>query len=170
MNPSASKTEPPSSTRLRKAVSGGSPLIVALLLCALPVSAPAADVAISVVEPSGVTRQGWPVTSGVPFANGALSDDRNVALLTGDGQPVPLQTEVLARWPDGSCAVCSIFRCTWRRISKSFPAPRWGSRPTVLTRCGSVRDHRTKPPPARIRADGPFGAWTTSTAMGKLQR
>lgn len=57
---------------------------------------------IHVEEPSGVARRGWPVTSGVPFARGSLKDARAVALFSSDGKEVPLQTEVLARWPDGS--------------------------------------------------------------------
>ena len=42
------------------------------------------------------------MTSGVPLAKGALPGTKNVVLLTAEGQNVPLQTDVLARWPDGS--------------------------------------------------------------------
>ena len=64
--------------------------------------AEAATVKLTVKEPSGVRQTGWPVTSGIPFACGALKDDRNVTLLAADGVEVPLQTETLSRWPDGS--------------------------------------------------------------------
>ncbi len=58
--------------------------------------------AIVVEEPSGVERQSWPVTSGIPFAQGDLTSIDQVALFTNTGQELPLQTEALARWPDGS--------------------------------------------------------------------
>ncbi|MHC4177883.1 MAG: exo-rhamnogalacturonan lyase family protein, partial [Planctomycetota bacterium] len=64
--------------------------------------ADAATLRISVEEPTGVPRKGWPVTSGVPLAQGALKDAAAAALFTADGREVPLQTEALARWPDGS--------------------------------------------------------------------
>ena len=64
--------------------------------------AEAATVKLTVSEPSGVRRTGWPVTSGSPLARGALTDDRNVKLLAADGGEIPLQTAALSRWPDGS--------------------------------------------------------------------
>jgi len=57
---------------------------------------------LTVEESSGVERNGWPVTSGVPFAQGALQDATAAALFASDGAETPLQTEVLAKWPDGS--------------------------------------------------------------------
>lgn len=70
------------------------------LLCA--VAAFAGELKLSVEEPAGVQRAGWPVTSGVPLAQGALADAAEALLLSADGQEAPLQTAVLARWPDGS--------------------------------------------------------------------
>ncbi len=52
-------------------------------------------------EGSGLARQ-FPVTSGVPFPKGALGSHRHLRLLDPRGQEVPLQTETLANWPDGS--------------------------------------------------------------------
>lgn len=49
-------------------------------------------------SPAGV----FPVTSGVPFPQGALGSDLHVRLLDPQGRQAPFQTEVLARWPDGS--------------------------------------------------------------------
>lgn len=62
----------------------------------------AVSVRLLVEEPSGVSRSGWPVSSGVPFAQGALRDTEAVALFEEDAEEIPLQTEVLASWPDGS--------------------------------------------------------------------
>jgi exo-rhamnogalacturonan lyase-like protein/beta-L-arabinofuranosidase (glycosyl hydrolase family 127) len=59
-------------------------------------------VPITVTEPCGVDRQSWPVTSGVPFAQGSLKSADAVALFADGGKEVPLQTEALALWPDGS--------------------------------------------------------------------
>ncbi len=72
------------------------------LLLLTACSAMAGTARITVEEPTGVARRGWPVTSGVPMAEGALPEGAAVALLSADGSQVPLQTEVLARWPDGS--------------------------------------------------------------------
>ncbi|NOZ22658.1 MAG: hypothetical protein GXP25_16395 [Planctomycetes bacterium] len=44
----------------------------------------------------------WPVTSGIPFPKGALGSDENIRVLDPKGAEVPLQTKVLARWPDRS--------------------------------------------------------------------
>ena len=60
------------------------------------------EIALTVTEPSGVERAGWPVTSGIPLARGELRRQQTTALFAADGAEVPLQTEILARWPDGS--------------------------------------------------------------------
>lgn len=78
------------------------PALLCLWYSLTTVAASAFDIALAVEEPGGVPRPGWPVTSGVPFARGALTDAKAVTLLAGDGKAVPLQTDVLARWPDGS--------------------------------------------------------------------
>ena len=156
------------------------PLILALIFCTLPIAAPAAAVAVSVVEPSGVSRQGWPVTSGIPFAQGALPDGQNVALVTGDGQPVPLQTEVLARWPDGSIR--------WLLLDFQVDLAAGQKKPFTL-RHGPAVSHLTVPDPARVStrdnrttidtgrlrlelsgdAFNPFGAvWTDLNGDGRI--
>lgn len=43
-----------------------------------------------------------PVTVGVPLAKGWLTHTGKLCLVDDESQAVPLQTEVLARWPDGS--------------------------------------------------------------------
>ena len=66
---------------------------------ALPVGN-ASELRLSVEEPAGVDRVQWPVTSGIPLAAGALTDDQAAALWDDAGHELPLQTESLARWPD----------------------------------------------------------------------
>jgi hypothetical protein len=58
------------------------------------------EVELRVVSPSGAERA--PVTCGVPWPRGALRDSARLALRDHQGRPVPLQTRVLDRWPDGS--------------------------------------------------------------------
>ena len=72
------------------------------MLCLTATLAWSGTVKLTVTEPSGVARKGWPVTSGIPFAQGALRDHEASALFGPDGKQMPLQTEVLATWPDGS--------------------------------------------------------------------
>ncbi|MBN2296050.1 MAG: hypothetical protein JXM70_26700 [Pirellulales bacterium] len=71
-----------------------------ILVVSLTVSAGA--ISIVVAEPSGVARTAWPVTSGIPFGQGVLQKPGDVALFDEKGNEIPLQTETLARWPDGS--------------------------------------------------------------------
>lgn len=52
--------------------------------------------------PNGLPEEGYPVTWGVPFAQGALRDPQKVRITDPDGVSLPLQTEALRRWPDGS--------------------------------------------------------------------
>ncbi len=68
----------------------------------LDAGADAGEVAFTVTEPSGVQRDGWPVTSGIPLKQGELGNDRRTALFDAKGHEVPLQTEILSRWPDGT--------------------------------------------------------------------
>jgi len=74
---------------------------VALALLLAGSQAHSASVALTIEEPSGVARKGWPVTSGVPLPAGALKDPTKARLIAL-GRELPLQTEVLAKWPDGS--------------------------------------------------------------------
>jgi hypothetical protein len=57
------------------------------------------------VQPPEATKEKlreWPVTSGVPFPQGALGGSRNVRVSDGKGHAVPLQAAVTGHWPDGS--------------------------------------------------------------------
>jgi len=72
------------------------------LLGCLAASAAGGELELSVTEPVGVVRQGWPVTSGIPLAEGELRGAAGVALYSATGEEIPLQTEVLSRWRDGT--------------------------------------------------------------------
>ena len=61
--------------------------IIWALFC-LPAEADAADLRLTVAEPTGVARQQWPVTSGIPLAQGALRDDHAAALFDAAGRVI----------------------------------------------------------------------------------
>ena len=75
-------------------------LLFAFLLLSAPLSA--VEVRFKVNETTGIARNGWPITSGVPFAKGQLPASQAVALRDETGTAVPVQSEVLSRWADGS--------------------------------------------------------------------
>lgn len=78
-------------------------LLLALSFGSLSVAAAeTTTVQLTVAEPSGAARSNWPVTSGIPLGQGIVRDGEQAALFAGDGLQIPLQTEVLSRWPDGS--------------------------------------------------------------------
>ncbi|GHG23815.1 exo-rhamnogalacturonan lyase family protein [Streptomyces hydrogenans] len=71
-------------------------------------AAPAAEVpaeerpaSVSWLEPGGLGAAGGS-TFGVAWPKGVHPGDREFALTTADGAPVPVQTWTTARWPDGS--------------------------------------------------------------------
>lgn len=92
---------------------------VLCLLGLVPAYGWSAEVRLTVAEPSGVARSSWPVTSGIPLGRRALRDPDRVALFDGQGKPLPLQTDVLTRWPDvRSAGCCSTFRSTFARMKR----------------------------------------------------
>lgn len=60
------------------------------------------QVTLAVEDVASFDRGLWPVTSGVPFPRALMRADEDLALRDERGKAVPLQHEVLARWPDGS--------------------------------------------------------------------
>lgn len=66
-----------------------------------------------------------PVTGGVPLAEGAAPAGVIFALTEADGQLVPLQTQVLAHWPDGSAR--------WVLLDFAADPPASGEQPFRLT-------------------------------------
>jgi len=77
-------------------------MVCTILLCLAAAVAHSGEIRLAVEEPAGVERQQWPVSSGVPFAQGALREEQATALFDAAGSELPLQTETLVRWPDGS--------------------------------------------------------------------
>lgn len=57
---------------------------------------------VLVSGPETYQPHGEVVSGGMPFAYGAVKSEQNLRLLNDQGREVPLQTRVLARWPDGS--------------------------------------------------------------------
>ena len=57
---------------------------------------------LQVVESAGIERRNWPVTRGVPFPRGVVSDPSLLGVKDADGSPVSAQFRALSRWPDGS--------------------------------------------------------------------
>jgi hypothetical protein len=55
-----------------------------------------------VIQSAGPIQGEQPVTVGIPFPRGQVTDPTVLFLLDGQGHEVPLQTLPLARWPDGS--------------------------------------------------------------------
>ncbi len=78
-----------------------------LTLCLMPILvllgsfASGEEVALRVAEPAGVARKPGTITSGIPFAKGALADV-SALTLTAAGKPVPAQFERTVAWDDGS--------------------------------------------------------------------
>lgn len=56
---------------------------------------------ISIIEDAGIERTDEPVTFGIPFPKGRLSDPAYLEFTSGKIR-LPLQTEILAKWNDGS--------------------------------------------------------------------
>ena len=50
----------------------------------------------------GRARTCEPITVGIPMPRGLVTEPRQIALVDGDGKPVPLQALPTERWPDGS--------------------------------------------------------------------
>jgi len=78
-------------------------LTVCLTLVFLSSAIPAQDLLpLHLEESAGVSRRGWPVRGGVPFARGRLREATHLRLLTSEGAAVECQARTLCRWPDGS--------------------------------------------------------------------
>ncbi len=59
------------------------------------------DFAIVVKEEQGRARKGSPITVGLPFSQGAVTDLSHLCVLDG-ADPVPAQLSAACRWQDGS--------------------------------------------------------------------
>ncbi len=96
-------------------------------------------------EPGGPRRRAFPVTTGIPFAPGALAADQPIAIQTEAGQAQPLQTRVLETHHDGSIR--------WLLVDYQADLPPLAPATHVLT-----MGRQSPEPPAdravRIREDG----------------
>ncbi|MGI5925370.1 MAG: hypothetical protein ACOX9E_15600 [Lentisphaeria bacterium] len=68
----------------------------------VPPATVAASIPLRISEPTAFARRGWPVTSGVPFAQGQLASADDVRIRNPQGKIIPAQFAVLSRWRDGS--------------------------------------------------------------------
>ncbi len=73
---------------------------------AAPPAAPALrketfTIPLAVRNPHAFAVAQWPITTGVPFAQGTLGSEEQVRLVRGE-EEVPAQVQLTARWPDGS--------------------------------------------------------------------
>lgn len=59
------------------------------------------SVPLAVRNPHAFAVARWPITTGVPFAQGRLGSPENVRLVQGN-EETPAQVRLTARWPDGS--------------------------------------------------------------------
>jgi len=56
---------------------------------------------LQIDDQSGLT-EAWPLLGGLPFTEGELTDSEKIRVLDADGNEVPAQIDVAARWRDGS--------------------------------------------------------------------
>lgn len=77
------------------------PFVTALRKVEIPQGDPL-RVPIGVEEAGGVTRKNWPVRTGIPFAQGRVKKETPVRIVSPDGKDVPVQTQVMGTWMDGS--------------------------------------------------------------------
>ncbi len=53
-------------------------------------------------EPAGIERKLWPFSGGIPLKKGQIYSPDNLNLVDSQGKTIPVQTEILAYWPDKS--------------------------------------------------------------------
>ena len=67
-----------------------------------PASSSKTTLVVSSEAGPGRARTCEPITVGIPMPRGLVTEPRQIALVDGDGKPVPLQALPTERWPDGS--------------------------------------------------------------------
>ncbi|MSS70529.1 MAG: hypothetical protein EXS64_03470 [Candidatus Latescibacteria bacterium] len=55
-------------------------------------------ISLTVENTGGVERKGWPITQGVPFADGDLEKGAPVRVVDGSGKALPTQSSCMATW------------------------------------------------------------------------
>jgi hypothetical protein len=109
-------------------------LSAAVLFCA---SAAALEVNLVAADEAGLERKSGTITSGVPFARGAVKDVKKLSVSIA-GKAVPAQFAVLAPWDDGSVR--------WALLDCQADVPPSGKTKLV------VRDDGKNPAPAAAAA------------------
>ncbi|HRU05345.1 MAG TPA: hypothetical protein P5137_06175, partial [Candidatus Brocadiia bacterium] len=72
------------------------PALLAAGVLAAPLAAD--EVKLTLRNPSAMTHDSWPMTTGVPFPKDALTSAGQVALFDPQGKPVPIQARVASTW------------------------------------------------------------------------
>ena len=97
-------------------------LVLDLPVCPLPQeTAKGNDIGLVLLRGNGCAVS-QPLQTGIPLPSGCLRVPESLTLVNSSGEAIPLQTEILARWPDGSVkwllldALCpaTLDRAEWR--------------------------------------------------------
>ena len=105
-------------------------VLLAVTACA---SAAKTIVTLTAAERAGVARTNEPITGGVPLPRGLVKDVKDLALLDGAGKSLPVQFDVLNRWPKDKSI-------RWVLVNTTVSAPAKGAAKLRL-----VRGKATKP-------------------------
>lgn len=116
-------------------------------------AAKALEVHLTVSDDANVARHASPVTAGVPFAKGAVTDLRKLSVSVA-GKPVPAQFTQLAPWDDGSVR--------WALMDCQVDVPKGGKTDLV------IRDDGRNPAPAQA-VTVTDGSRTVTITTGPLQ-
>jgi len=78
-------------------------VLTVFLICILsrPFFALAAGKVPLRIDPAPASVKGYPVSTGIPFARGALKNVKNIRVLDANGKEVPSQARLLATWDTG---------------------------------------------------------------------
>jgi PcRGLX-like protein central beta sandwich domain/PcRGLX-like N-terminal RIFT barrel domain len=126
---------------------------ISVVLCA-SVRADAVEVKLTAVETAKVERKPALVTSGVPFARGAVKDVKKLSVSLG-GKLIPAQFLKTAKWSDGSVR--------WALMDCQVPVAAGGKAQLV------VRDDGRNPAPAAaVKIDNGATVVTVSTGPMKV--
>ena len=129
--------------------------VLLFLLTVLPVFAAPLQVPLVVTGGSGGPRGGAHVTSGVPLPLAAVPTNSTFRLRDQAGQELPLQSRILATWPDGSAK--------WVLLDFPFELGPGEKRELVLESSNASGTRDTKPQGLPAGAGGPNLVTTNSS-------
>jgi hypothetical protein len=116
------------------------------------------NVLLSVAPTGAGARLREPLRVGVPFPFGLLRDPGRLALTNDSGEPMPLQSRVLGRWPDGSVK--------WLLVDTVADLPSGASARFSLIE--SQLHERGAPPPASLELDAREDALEVNTGTARF--